>query len=109
MLSNFCAESATSDRGEWQVFVTNITSLVKPGGSLVLSALKGATRYTVGSVSFPAVYLTEDDVADVLEESGFVPKSIELRSVPADRASRDYQGLIFAVATKRDCAPAGAR
>jgi hypothetical protein len=100
VLTNFCAESATSDRELWQAYVTNIASLLKPGGSLVMSALKGATRYSVGSRSFPAVDISEDDLIELLEETGFPRKRTEVRIVAADRPSRDYEGLMLAVATK---------
>lgn len=101
VLTNFCAESATADRWQWQAFITNIAALVSPGGHIILSSLAGATSYAVGPVAFPAVSLSEDDVVEILEECGFLPKSIELQRVPADRPTREYSGLIFAVARKR--------
>ncbi len=100
LLTNFCAESATSDHWQWQSFMVNILSQLKPGGRLIMSALKGATRYSVGARSFPAVSIREDDLVEVLEETGFSAKSIEIRSVPADRPTRDYEGLMLAVAQK---------
>jgi hypothetical protein len=106
VLSNFCAESATADHAQWQSFVFNIASLLRPGGWLVLSALKGATHYSVGASCFPAVDIAEDDLAELLEECGFPRKQLELRSVPADRPTRDYQGLILALAQKGSrCGP----
>ncbi len=100
VLTNFCAESATSSRDEWRAFMGNIVSVLKPGGWLVLSALKGAKHYAVGSLSFPAVDILEEDLVDLLEDTGFSRKGLEVRSVPADRPTRDYQGLMFAVARK---------
>jgi hypothetical protein len=100
LLTNFCAESATSDRWQWQAYMTNIVSLLKPGGRLVISALEGATRYSVGSRWFPAVAISEDDMIELLEENGFPRKTIELRSVPADRPTRDYKGLMLVFAEK---------
>ncbi len=100
-MTNFCAESVTSDRSQWQTSVGNIVSLLKPGGKLIMSALRGATSYSVGPISFPAVSISEEDLIELLEESGFPRKSIELRSVPADRTTREYTGLILAVAEKK--------
>jgi hypothetical protein len=100
VLSNFCAESATSDREQWQAYMANIGSLLKPGGALIVSALKGANQYAVGECSFAAVDISEDDLLETLEETGFPRKGIEIRSVPADRPSRDYAGLIMALAHK---------
>lgn len=101
LVTNFCAESATSDHWQWRAFVGNIVSLLKPGGKLIMSALRGATSYSVGSRSFPAVNISEEDLIELLEESGFPRKGIEVRSVPADRTTREYTGLILAVAEKQ--------
>ncbi len=101
LVSNFCAESATDDREQWRKFVRNITSLLKPGGTLVLSALKGADSYAVGDKVFPAVYILEDNLIQALSENGFCEDSIRIESVPADRPSRHYEGLMLATATKR--------
>ena len=100
VVTNFCAESATSDRWQWQTFVFNIVSLLKPGGTLIMSALKGASSYSVGSKRFPAVKISEEDLIEVLDEAGFPKKKIELRIVPPDRPTRDYEALLLAVATK---------
>jgi len=102
LVSNFCAESATNDWEQWRTFVQNITSLIKPRGKLVLSALKGADSYSVGDKVFPAVFVLEDDLAQVLRDVGFCEDSIQIESVPADRPSRHYQGLMLATATKAE-------
>ncbi len=100
VMTNFCAESATADRVQWHVYMSNIVSVLKPGGWLVISALKGASRYSVGDASFPAVEIFEDDLVELLDEAGFSRKCLDVQSVAADRPTRDYQGLIFAAAQK---------
>ena len=100
VVTNFCAESATSDRGQWQDYVANIVSVLRPGGRLIMSALKGATRYAVGTRFFPAVEIAERDLVDLLEEMEFPRAKIEVTSVPADRPTRDYQGLVLASAER---------
>jgi hypothetical protein len=107
IVTNFCAESATSDHWQWQTFVTNIVSLLKPGGTLIMSALRGGSRYAVGSRWFPAVDISEEDLRELLEETGFAEKHVELRTVPADRPTRDYDGLILVVARKESEGPEG--
>jgi hypothetical protein len=107
VVTNFCAESATDDRWQWCLFMRNITSLLKPGGKLILSALKEATCYSVGSKIFPAVSIGVDDLAYALVNSDFEPESIVINSVPADRPTRPYQGLMFARAVKSHCEDVG--
>lgn len=101
VLTNFCAESATSDHEQWRAYMTNIASLIKPGGWMVMSALKGATRYAVGPRLFPAVDIDEEELIELFDEIGFCRKGMEVRSTPADRPTREYRGLILAAARKR--------
>jgi hypothetical protein len=54
----------------------------------------------VGDEIFPAVFILEDDLIEVLCDAGFVEDSIQVESVPADRPSRHYQGLMLTTATK---------
>jgi predicted ATP-dependent Lon-type protease len=98
LVSNFCAESATDSMEQWCQFVENITSLIRPGGRLIMSMLKGASSYGVGTETFPAVNIMEDDLIDLLIDVGFDSNTIDVESVPADRPNRHYQGLIFVTA-----------
>jgi hypothetical protein len=65
-----------------------------------MSALEGATRYAVGPHAFPAVDVSAADLVAVLERIGFPRKGIQVESIPADRPSRDYAGLMVALARK---------
>jgi len=100
--SNFCAECVTQNSEQWGVFVANIASLVAPGGIFLTTAVRKANGYSVGPVLFPAASIDEADLAAVLRESGFSAQQIVIRSVPADRASRHYEGLMLASAVKRN-------
>jgi hypothetical protein len=102
IVTNFCAESAAQNQLQWRAFLRNITALLRPGGKLLLSALKGATCYSVGDRVFPAVSIDESDLTEVLVELGFPRKGISLETVPADRASRTYAGMILSASRKRD-------
>ena len=91
-----CGESRPTNR----ITGWPLGSLVRPGGSLIVSALKGATCYSVGSRTFPAVDISEDDLTEVLVESGFPEKRVSIRTILADRPARLYAGVIMAVAVK---------
>ena len=106
LITNSCAEAATNDYNEWQRFVANIAALIKSGGTIVMSAVKGANFGSIeqseadGSLYFPTVSIFEQDLVDVLTKVGFEPSSIVVESVPSDRPSRKYQGIMFATAIK---------
>jgi len=107
--SNFCAESITNSYEEWKFFLKNIASLVKAGGTLIMTTLKRATSYSVGSRRFPSVNIDEADLSCALAEAGFSPARLEIRSIPADRPSRYYQGLMLATAIKHTTKPTSTR
>ena len=73
---------------------------MKPGGWLVMSALEGATCYAVGDRTFPAVDISQEDLVDLLTSNGFSLDRVQIQSVVADRPTRDYRGLLLAVAQK---------
>jgi SAM-dependent methyltransferase len=106
LVSNSCAEAATNDYREWRRYVANIAALLKPGGRIAMSAVKGADFGSVesseadGSLYFPTVKIFEADLVNVLTEVGFQPHTISVESVSADRPSRKYQGIMFATAIK---------
>lgn len=102
--TNFCAESATAHSETWRQFMANILSLLKPGGWLVMSALRGASCYAVGSRHFPAVEIYEDDLLELFTRSGLQADEARIQVIPADRETRDYAGLIVAVARKAPAA-----
>jgi hypothetical protein len=100
LMTNFCAEAAADDQAQWEQCMGNIVSLLRPGGRIILSAVKGACSYGVGDKAFLAVNILEHDLRCVLLETGFAKESIVIESVPADRPDRHYQGLMFATATQ---------
>jgi hypothetical protein len=103
LVTNYCLDGATDDYEQWRSFFHNVMTMLKPGGILLLSALKGANDYIVGEHRFPAVYLTENDLMEALIEEGFEPQSIHMESLPAaDVPTRTYEGVMMVVARKRE-------
>lgn len=67
VISAYCADSATDDRGTWATYMTRIAGLVRPGGTLMTSALRRSRGYLVGSKTFPSPNVDETDMRAVLE------------------------------------------
>jgi hypothetical protein len=101
VVSNYCIDSATDDYRQWRRFFHNLVSMLKPGGTLLLSALKGARYYRAGEHRFPTVYIQECDLKQALIEEDFDVQSIQMECVPADRPSRTYEGIMMVMARKR--------
>jgi SAM-dependent methyltransferase len=100
VVSNLCLEAAARDLAEWYCCIRNIASLVKPGGRVMLSAVKGATSYSVGAQVFPVVSIHETDIYHALQAANFLPETIHIEWTPADHPIHPYQGMVFAAATK---------
>jgi hypothetical protein len=97
--SHYCAEGTTTDKAEWHTCMTNIASLVAPGGVFVLSACGAAAFYCVGGRNFPCAGVTPQDVLQSLTDNGFTEIDIRVRQVP-DHSSQGFSSVIFARAVK---------
>jgi len=101
---NFVPESITDSEEKWEKTVMNITSVLKNGGTLVMTALENAGYYKVGNKSFPAVDISTKKMKSLLLKLGF--KTTYLHSIPAEELNEKspkyegYKGFIFVVATK---------
>ncbi|MBB4763992.1 guanitoxin biosynthesis pre-guanitoxin forming N-methyltransferase GntF [Amorphoplanes digitatis] len=100
VVSAYCADSATADRGTWAAFMRHITGLVRPGGLFVTAALRRCRGYTVGGKVFPGADVDEHDLRAVLGTGFDVPGgSIEV--VPMVRwAPHGYAGIVLCEARR---------
>ncbi len=68
---NFCPESITDNE---KVFIDHLRksfNYLKSGGLLVFTALRNATSYSLGDISFPAFPVNEDYLKKLLKKEGF--------------------------------------
>lgn len=97
--THYCAEGATNDKETWRLYMRNIASLVRPGGTLILSACGAADFYCVGNRRFPCAGVTAQDVISSLTSNGFHHLDLRVRSVP-DHSAQGYSYVIFVCAMK---------
>lgn len=95
IMSHYCLDAVTDDKAQWHENIRNLCTLLKPGGTLILSSLREANFSDFGDTRFPNVYLREKDVREALEIVGFAAASIRVVSAEADHAAREYTGVIF--------------
>jgi cyclopropane fatty-acyl-phospholipid synthase-like methyltransferase len=89
--SAFCAECIDSSPENYRMFLKRLTSYLRPGGTLLLTALENATEYRVGESWFPACPLTLEQLQAEVRALGFSPR--DARRVPAEHA-QGYDGLL---------------
>ena len=98
--AHHCTDVAATNVIEWRQVLKNVTTIVRPGGWLILSATTGARTYQVGNVIFECVNLTKDKVLNGLVSAGFNKESILLETYNVEH-TREYSGVMIALARKR--------
>ncbi len=96
--SNFCSESITDDQQLFTNALSGIIGLVKQGGYILLSMLKGANYYKVGNKFFPAYKLYENDIINILKQNSF--DNIQIETIAANPKGKGYEGIIVVNAIK---------
>ena len=92
---NFVPESITSSLVAWERALQNIVSLLKPQGTLLLTALKHAMYYQVQEQIFPAVSIDETRVIQTLRKCGVREADVLMRTIPASPPYRGYEGIML--------------
>ena len=98
--AHYCLDAVTNDKAEWHGHILAMKTLLKPGGTFIMSSLREAQFSDFGGTRFPNVYLQQEDVSQALLQAGFIPTSITVSTAPADHAQREYSGVIFASAVQ---------
>ncbi|KAM9296643.1 nicotinamide N-methyltransferase-like [Gastrophryne carolinensis] len=104
ILSCFCLESACKDHKDYVAALHHMTSLLKPGGYLVLAGSMGSTYYTVGDVKFSGLILTEPFVRKSLAGYGFTIVNLEFSNKREESSDdvADFSAFYVLVAKKNE-------
>lgn len=95
LVSGFCLDAVSSDKGVWRRCMQNVLSTVAPGGTLVMHALHECQAYKVGDRMFPGANLSVDDMRHALLECGVTRESIDVQVIPCpDNAVYGYSGIL---------------
>ena len=97
--AHHCTDVAATNPHEWFQVIKNVSTLVRPGGYLLLSVTTGSTHYTVGDKVFRCVDLTPAEIEQGLRLSGYDPGSININT-HRNELQREYTGIIMAIARK---------
>jgi hypothetical protein len=97
--AHHCTDVAATNVDEWFQVIKNVSSLVRPGGYLLLSVTTGSTSYTVGDKVFHCVDLTPTQIEKGYCLSGYDPVSIHIQT-HRNELQREYSGIIMAIGRK---------
>ena len=102
LASFYCADSIVSSKKEWENAMENMFRLVKPGGWVILSALRNTIKYKVGNTYFPSANVNERDMHRVLLKNGFDSQTINVKIIPAfDWVKEGIKSLMILKARKK--------
>jgi hypothetical protein len=94
------ADVVASTVAEWESYVENCCSVLKPNGRLIMTLIKDAEWWPSGDQIMPAVVLNESHVLHALVKIGFDPASIVIETHTVDEVSEvGYSDVIFVTAT----------
>ncbi|XP_068119868.1 nicotinamide N-methyltransferase-like [Hyperolius riggenbachi] len=78
LLSTVCLETACKDLETQVTALKNISTLLKPGGHLVIVFTLECPYYMVGDVKFSYLFMTEACVRESLSKAGYVIEKFEM-------------------------------
>lgn len=97
----FCTDVAVAAAPEWFQAMRNVSTLVSPGGWLMIGIITGTAIYRMADKAFPHVDLTADDVRQSYLENRYDSASYLVETLSVGGRGRDYSGLLMAMARKR--------
>jgi len=97
--AHHCTDVAATNFAEWVQVLRNVSTLVAPGGWLLVSVTTGARLYTVDAAKFHCVDLTPEEVRRGYIEAGYAPESFRMETQVAPD-EREYSGVVMAIARK---------
>lgn len=101
IISGFCLDAVSGDRGVWRACMQNVLSMLAPGGTVVLHALHDCRAYKVGEQLFPGAGVTVDSMVASLLECGMTRASVDVQVIPCPtNAVYGYSGILTASAHK---------
>ncbi|XP_019632837.1 PREDICTED: nicotinamide N-methyltransferase-like [Branchiostoma belcheri] len=102
MISAYCLEVACPDRPSYAKAVANISTLLKPGGTIVFESYIGATFAVIGGAKAKLLPVEVDFVVQTFKEAGF--SDIQTVYYPSPERSEfkvtDVKGMLFFTAKK---------
>ncbi|XP_011854432.1 PREDICTED: phenylethanolamine N-methyltransferase [Mandrillus leucophaeus] len=102
LVSAFCLEAVSPDLASFQRALDHITTLLRPGGHLLLIGALEESWYLAGEARLMVVPVSEEEVREALVRSGYEVRDLRTYIMPAHLQTGvdDVKGIFFAWAQK---------
>uniref|UniRef100_A0A9L0IYF7 Phenylethanolamine N-methyltransferase n=1 Tax=Equus asinus TaxID=9793 RepID=A0A9L0IYF7_EQUAS len=103
LVSAFCLEAVSPDLVSFQRALDHITTLLRPGGHLLLIGALEESWYLAGEARLAVVPVCEEEVREALEHSGYEVRDLRTYTMPArlQTGVDDVKGIFFTWAQKK--------
>ncbi|XP_067910357.1 nicotinamide N-methyltransferase-like [Heterodontus francisci] len=103
LLTSLCLESASKDKAAYCTALRNVTSLLKPGGVLVMIGDLKESFYKIDEVKFSCLSFDQVFLKKSLKEAGYEIEQLEIFVAPEKSVNpiSDYEASYFLVAHKQ--------
>jgi hypothetical protein len=100
LLSTLCLDAACPDLPTYRTALKNLSSLLKPGGFLVIIDVLKSSYYMVGEQRFSSLSLDQEEVEAAVKEAGYTIEQFEVISQSYSSTTADNEGLFSLVGRK---------
>ncbi|CAM2108839.1 phenylethanolamine N-methyltransferase [Caretta caretta] len=106
LVSTFCLEAVSPDRPSFERALSNVTTLLKPGGHFLLIGALEESFYLAGEAKLSVVPVSEADVKEALSKSGYHIHNFRSYLMPPSLkiGVDDVSGVFFVHAQKKPVA-----
>ena len=103
LVSAFCLEAVSPDLASFQQALDHITTLLRPGGHLLLIGALEESWYLAGEATLAVVPVREEEVREALVRSGYEVRDLRTYTMPAHLRTGvdDVKGIFFTWAQKK--------
>lgn len=100
LLSTLCLDAACPDLPAYCTALRNLSSLLKPGGYLVIVDALKSSYYMIGEQRFSSLCLGQEAVETSVREAGYTIKQFEVISQSYSPTTANNEGIFFLVGQK---------
>ncbi|XP_036115796.1 nicotinamide N-methyltransferase [Molossus molossus] len=100
VLSTLCLDAACPDLPAYRAALRNLSSLLKPGGYLVMADVLKSSYYMIGEQRFSSLSLDRAAVEAAVREAGYAIQQLEVVSQRYPSTMAGNEGLFFLVGQK---------
>ncbi|XP_049713047.1 nicotinamide N-methyltransferase [Elephas maximus indicus] len=100
LLTTLCLDAACPDLSTYHMALKNLSSLLKPGGFLVIVDALKSSYYMIGEQRFSSLSLGQEAVETAVREAGYTVEQFHVISQSYSPTMADNEGLFFLVGRK---------